>query len=145
MQTQGAEEAFATAAKEALTAFHRRWERYEEAAEDIRILALEVARKILGVPSSLPESKVDQIMNQGMTKLRARRRLRIQLSESRHRALYAERPLLMKRLEKKPDLVIESVSDVRAGFARITTEVGGALCSEQAALDQLAQSIGIEP
>ena len=143
MQAQGAEEAFSEAAQEALSAFHRRWGRYEEASEDIRILALEVSRKILGMQPRIDEAVFEEIIQKGMAELRARRTLRIQLPESRHRVLSRERPKLWAQLEEKADLVLESVPDVREGFARIMTEIGGALCSEQTALDQLADSIGV--
>lgn len=144
MQAQGAKEAFSEAAQEALSAFQRRWERYEEASEDIRILALEVSRKVLGQDPRIDEHVFERIIQQGMAELRARRKLRVQLPESRYRVLSQERPKLWAKLEEKADLVIERVADVREGFARIMTEVGGALCSEQTALDQLADSIGVK-
>jgi hypothetical protein len=55
-----------------------------------------------------------------------------------------ERPRLMAALAKEPDLVIEAIGDVSAGRARIVTEAGGALCSEQAALDFVTEALDID-
>jgi len=142
-QTEGAAEAFAKAAEEALLAFRHRAERYEEAASDVRVLAGEVVRKILGGASKIGDAQVDEIIGRGMARLRARRKLRVQVSEERKAALERERPLLMARLRDEPDLVIEATDDVSKGFARVVTEIGGALCQEQAALDQLAAAVGV--
>ncbi len=143
-QSEGAAEAFAEAAAEALAAFRRRAERFTEAAEDIRILALEVAQKIIGRPLKLEEDEIGQLVTKGLAGLRARRKLRVQMPPDRHQALLAERPRLMAALDREPDLFIESVDDVSPGFARVVTEVGGALCSEQVALDALAEAVEVD-
>jgi flagellar biosynthesis/type III secretory pathway protein FliH len=140
---RGASEAFATAASEALAAFRRRADRYGEAADDIRALALEVARKVLGNEPDLGPKDVDKILQKGMAQLRARRRLRVQVSIARLAQLQNERPNLMKFLQNEPDLVVESVDDVSVGFARVVTEVGGALCAEETALDALSQAVNV--
>ena len=80
---------------------------------------------------------------QGMAQLRARRRLRVQVPETRLKQLAFERPNLMKTLKDEPDLVIEGAADVSVGFARIVTEVGGALCAEETALNSLAEAVGV--
>lgn len=143
-QSEGAAEAFAQAAAEALTAFRHRAARYADAADDIQLLALEVVRKILGHSPKLSERAVLAIIEQGMNRLRARRKLRVQLPESRLMALNRERPALVAAIHKEPDIVLETVTDVSAGFCRVVTEVGGALCSEQAALDTLAESLNVD-
>lgn len=140
---RGASEAFATAAAEALTAFRRRAERYGEAADDIRALALEVVKKVLGNEPDLGPNDVDKILQKGMTQLRARRRLRVQVSARRLGELAVERPNLMKALQSEPDLLVESVDDVGLGFARVVTEVGGALCAEETALDALSRAVNV--
>jgi flagellar biosynthesis/type III secretory pathway protein FliH len=141
---RGAAEAFAAAATEALTAFRKRAERYGEAADDIRVLALEVVKKILGGDPDLGQADVERIMQRGMAQLRARRRLRLQVSERRLGELAHERPNLMKALQNEPDLVVEAVDDVNVGFARVVTEVGGALCAEQTALDALSEAVNVK-
>jgi flagellar biosynthesis/type III secretory pathway protein FliH len=141
--SRGAADAFAQAASEALMAFRRRSERYAEAADDIRFLAREVARKVLGTDPDLSAHDVERILQQGMAQLRARRRLRVQVPEARLKELGAERPNLMRVLKDEPDLVIEAASDVGDGFARIVTEVGGALCAEETALNSLADAVNV--
>lgn len=143
-QSEGAAEAFAEAAAEALMAFRRRAERYAEAADDIRSLSLEVVHKILGNSPKLKERAIDAIIEQGMNRLRARRKLRVQLSESRLVALNRERPALVGAINKEPDIVLETVLDVSPGYCRVVTEVGGALCSEQSALDTLAETLDVD-
>lgn len=143
-QAQGAEDAFAEAAAEALAAFRARAERYSEARADIEALAREVVRKVLGNKTQLSEKAVDAILAKGLDVLRARRKLRVQLNETRVSALKKERPHLMRALRNEPDMIIEVSADVRDGFARVVTEVGGALCTEQRVLDELAQSIDVD-
>lgn len=140
---RGASEAFAAAASEALAAFRRRAERYGEAAEDIRALAMEVARKILGTDPDLGQRDVEKILQRGLAQLRARRRLRVQVSPRRLGELALERPNLMKALQSEPDLVVESTDDVGLGFARVVTEIGGALCAEEIALDALSLAVNV--
>ena len=122
----------------------RRAERYAEAGDDIKVLALEVVRKIFGTGSRLSEEHIDAIVRMGIDELRARRKLRVQVPAERLEKLQAERPVLMGALHREPDLVVEAVADVSPGFARVVTEVGGALCTEQSALDQLAESIHVD-
>ena len=140
---RGASEAFAAAASEALTAFRKRAERYAEASDDVRVLALEVVKKILGADADLGPAIVDKVLQRGMAQLRARRRLRLQVSPKRLGELASERPNLMKALQSEPDLVIEAVDDVSTGFARVVTEIGGALCAEDNALDALSMAVNV--
>ena len=141
--TRGASEAFSAAAAEALQAFRRRAERYAEAADDIRVLALEVVKKLLGTDPDLGQRDVERILQRGMAQLRARRRLRVQVSPRRLEALATERPNLMKTLQGEPDLLMEPTDDVGLGFARVVTEIGGALCAEETALDALASAVNV--
>lgn len=141
--SRGAAEAFAAAAAEALTAFRKRAERYAEASDDVRVLALEVVKKVLGTEPDLGPAQVDKILQRGMAQLRARRRLRLQVSHKRLGELASERPNLMKALQSEPDLVVEGVDDVSTGFARVVTEIGGALCAEETALDALSMAVNV--
>jgi len=143
-QADGAAEAFAHAAAEALTAFRSRAERYGEAADDIRVLALEVVHKVVGHTTKLPADKIDTILEEGMDLLRARRKLRLQLPEDRLTALQQERPALITALHREPDLLLESADDVSQGYCRVVTEMGGALCAEQTALDTLAEALEVD-
>lgn len=140
---RGASEAFAFAAAEALTAFRKRAERYGEASDDVRVLALEVVKKVLGNEPDLGPAQVERILSKGMAQLRARRRLRLQVSHKRLGELASERPNLMKALQSEPDLVVEGVDDVSTGFARVVTEIGGALCAEENALDALSMAVNV--
>lgn len=142
--TLAAEEAFAQAAQEALLAFRRRAERYQEAADDIRTLSYEVARRIVGAELHLTLDDIDALVHEGMQKLRARRKLRVQIPQRRYDALVKERPILMRALEAEPDLLVEANDDVSEGFARVALEVGDALCAEQDALDSLAEAINVD-
>lgn len=141
---EAAEEAFAEAAKEALAAFRSRAERYAEAADDIRVLAFELARKILGNKVGLDDSQVDDVIRDGMNSLRAKRTLRMQLPQVRVDALQRERPMLMAALSREPDLLVIAATDVNEGFCRVVIEPGAALCTEQEALDLLADALHIE-
>lgn len=143
-QVGGAEEAFAEAAKEAILAFKHRAERYAEAASDIEILALEVVKKILGQSPALSSEQINAVLHAGLMRLRARRRLRIQVPKTRLEALKNERTLLIAALEKEPDLLLEAQADVNPGFARVVTEAGAALCAESAALDLLSEALAVD-
>ncbi|HEY1098942.1 MAG TPA: hypothetical protein VGF99_08435 [Myxococcota bacterium] len=142
--TRGASEAFAAAAAEALVAFRRRAERYDEAADDIRILATEIARKLLGGEPDLAAKDIERILANGLAKLRARRKLRVLVATGRRATLSYERPNLIKAVDNEPDLLLEESADVGAGFARVVTEVGGALCGEDEALEALAEAVNVK-
>jgi flagellar biosynthesis/type III secretory pathway protein FliH len=140
---RGASTSFARAAEEALEAFRKRAERYAEAADDIRTLALEIVRKVLGAEPDIAGKDVEKILERGLAQLRARRRLRIQLPTGRAAELRFERSNLMKALTAQPDLVVEEADDVGVGFARVVTEIGGALCAEESALDAVALAVNV--
>ena len=142
--TRGASEAFARAAEEALVAFRKRADRYAEAADDIRTLAVEIAKKLLGNDPDLGAKDVERILQAGLTQLRAKRKVRVQVSMGRHDDLAFERPNLMKAVDASPDLLLEDADDVREGFARVVTEVGGALCAEESALDAVALAVNVK-
>ncbi|MDP2345957.1 MAG: hypothetical protein Q8O67_33765 [Deltaproteobacteria bacterium] len=142
--TRGASEAFARAAEEALVAFRKRADRYAEAADDIRTLAVEIAKKLLGNDPDLGAKDVERILQAGLTQLRAKRHVRVQVSTGRRQDLVFERPNLMKAVDASPDLLVEDADDVREGFARVVTEVGGALCAEESALDAVALAVNVK-
>ena len=142
--SRGASEAFAAAAAEALLAFRRRADRYDEAADDIRILAIEIARKLLGQDPDLGPQDIDRILAAGLAKLRAKRKLRVLVAVGRRTSLQHERPNLLKAVDNEPDLLLEESADVGVGFARVVTEVGGALCAENNALEALAQAVNVK-
>lgn len=141
---EAAEEAFAEAAKEALAAFRARAERYDEAADDIRVLAFELAKKVLGNKVGLDDGQIDDVIREGMHDLRAKRTLRMQLPQERVDALQMERPRLMAALSREPDLMVIAAPDVSEGFCRVVIEPGAALCTEQEALDLLTDALNIE-
>jgi len=140
---RGASASFARAAEEALEAFRKRSDRFTEAADDIRTLALEIVRKVLGASPDLAGKDVEKILERGLAQLRGRRRIRVQLPTGRPDDLRHERPNLMKAVATQPDLVVEESDDVRRGFARVVTEVGGALCAEESALDAVARAVNV--
>jgi flagellar biosynthesis/type III secretory pathway protein FliH len=140
---RGASEAFAEAAAQALVAFRARAQRYDDAADDIRLLALELVKKITGGEPDLARSDVDRTVKKGLSALRAKRRLRVQVASGRRHELAFERSNLLKAVDGQPDLLIEEVADVPEGFARVVTEIGGALCAEEAALMALADAVGV--
>jgi len=142
--TRGASQAFATAAEEALSAFRARADRYDEAADDIRILAVEIATKVLGTPPDLARPEIERILKKGLEQLRARRKVRVLVSPGRRAELGFERPNLMKAVDAQPDVLVEEASDVGLGFARVVTEVGGALCAEDSAMEALAQAVNVK-
>jgi flagellar biosynthesis/type III secretory pathway protein FliH len=142
--TRGASEAFSAAAAEALVAFRRRADRYGEAADDIRILAVEIARKLLGADPDLAPNDIDRIVAAGLSKLRAKRKLRVLVAVGRRASLQYERPNLIKAVDAEPDLLLEEAADVGVGYARVVTEVGGALCAEDSALEALAEAVNVK-
>lgn len=142
--TRGASEAFSAAAAEALVAFRRRADRYGEAADDIRILAVEIARKLLGTEPDLSPTDIDRIVAAGLSKLRAKRKLRVLVAVGRRASLQYERPNLIKAVDAEPDLLLEEAVDVGVGYARVVTEVGGALCAEDSALEALAEAVNVK-
>ena len=141
--TLGASQAFAFAAQEALGAFRARADRYDEAADDIRVLAIEIATKLLGTRPDLGGGDIDTIVHRGLAQLRAKRKVRVLVPPGRRSQLQDERPNLMKAVEAQPDVLVEEAADVGHGFARVVTEVGGALCAEDSALDALAQAVNV--
>ena len=141
--TLGASQAFATAAQEALGAFRARADRYDEAADDIRVLAIEIATKLLGTRPDLGGGDIDTIVHRGLAQLRAKRKVRVLVPPGRRSQLQDERPNLMKAVEAQPDVLVEEAADVGHGFARVVTEVGGALCAEDSAMDALAQAVNV--
>jgi len=142
--TRGASAAFAQAAEEALIAFRKRADRYAEAADDIRTLAVEIAKKVLGTDPDLASKDVERLLSRGLQQLRAKRKVRVQVSPGRRAELSFERPNLMKAVDNSPDLLVEDADDVREGFARVVTEVGGALCAEESAFDAVALAVNIK-
>lgn len=140
---EGAAEAFAQAATEAIEVFRRRAARYSEAAEDVRVLAMEVVRRLIGRDVPLDADTIDRIVFEGIAALRAHRKLRLQVAPARLAALSTERPALLAALDAEPDLLLEDASDVNAGYARVVTEIGGALCAEDTALDLLTDALGV--
>jgi len=142
--TLGASQAFAAAADEALSAFRARADRYGEAADDIRILAVEIATKLLGQAPDLSARDIETILNRGLSTLRAKRKVRVLVPVGRRAALSIERPNLMKAVAAQPDVLVEEAADVGVGFARVVTEVGGALCAEDSAMEALAQAVNIK-
>lgn len=141
--TLGASQAFAAAAEEALRAFRARADRYDEASDDIRILAIEIATKLLGTPPDLGGGDIDRILHNGLAQLRAKRKVRVLVPPGRRAQLQHERPNLMKAVEAQPDVLVEEAADVGLGFARVVTEVGGALCAEDSAMEALAQAVNV--
>jgi len=135
--TLGASQAFAAAAEEALRAFRSRADRYDEAADDIRILAIEIATKLLGTAPDLGGGDIDRILHHGLAQLR------VLVPPGRRAQLQHERPNLMKAVEAQPDVLVEEAADVGLGFARVVTEVGGALCAEDSAMEALAQAVNV--
>jgi flagellar biosynthesis/type III secretory pathway protein FliH len=142
--TRGASQAFATAAEEALSAFRARADRYDEAADDIRILAIEIATRVLGTTPDLARPEIERILTKGLEQLRARRKVRVLVSPDRRAELGFERPNLMKAVDAQPDVLVEESADVGPGFARVVTEVGGALCAEDSAMEALAQAVNVK-
>jgi flagellar biosynthesis/type III secretory pathway protein FliH len=142
--TRGASQAFATAAEEALSAFRARADRYDEAADDIRILAIEIATRVLGTTPDLARPEIERILTKGLEQLRARRKVRVLVSPDRRAELAFERPNLMKAVDAQPDVLVEESADVGPGFARVVTEVGGALCAEDSAMEALAQTVNVK-
>lgn len=142
--TRGASQAFAAAAEEALSAFRSRADRYDEAADDIRILAVEIAARVLGAPPDLARPEIERILKKGLEQLRARRKVRVLVSPGRRAQLGFERPNLMKAVDAQPDVLVEEAGDVGLGFARVVTEVGGALCAEDSAMEALAQAVNVK-
>jgi flagellar biosynthesis/type III secretory pathway protein FliH len=142
--TRAAAAAFAQAAEEALVAFRKRADRYGEAAGDIRALALAIAKKVLGAEPDLGHKDVERILQRGLLALRAKRKVRVQVSPGRRAEIAYERPHMMKAVSAAPDLLMEDADDVREGFARIVTEVGGALCAEDSALDAVALAVNVK-
>jgi hypothetical protein len=127
-----------------LVAFRRRADRYGEAADDIRILAVEIARKLLGTEPDLAQNDIDRIVAGGLSKLRAKRKLRVLVAVGRRASLQYERPNLIKAVDAEPDLLLEEAGDVGVGYARVVTEVGGALCAEDSALEALAEAVNVK-
>lgn len=139
---EGAKQAYAEAAHEALLSFKKRAEKYAAASDDIRVLALEIAKKIIGVAPELSGSAVQRAVKEAIAVSRAHRKLRVQIAPERWQSLKRKRPALWAALYKEPDIVVESDEDVGVGYARVVTEVSSTLCQEDDALNALSAVVG---
>ncbi|MBL4817703.1 MAG: hypothetical protein JKY15_00540 [Deltaproteobacteria bacterium] len=124
---QGANQAFAEASEQAVQIFQDRAQYCSELKEPMKRLAQEIAKKILGASSALPDQQQDELVNQGIQKMRIRRKLKIQLAD----------PSQLEALTKLPDFEIEADNEVTQGFVRIVTEVGSSLWDENQAVPKL--------
>ena len=134
---KGAVEAFETVAREALIIFKEKAGRYADVEKDVRLLAEEVAKKILGSPLSLSSDVLDKMTKAGIHKLKMRRQLKIQFAKGRLKELNEEAPVLVKQVQSEPDFEMGESSDVKRGFVRVLTEVGSALMEESLAMETL--------
>jgi hypothetical protein len=96
------------------------------------------------MPPDLAGGDIERILKRGLELLRARRKVRVLVPPGRRAALALERPHLMKAVDAQPDVLVEEANDVGHGFARVVTEVGGALCAEDSAMEALAQAVNVK-
>ncbi len=137
--SKAAAEAFAKAANEAIAIFQRRAKVYEDAAADIRVIALEIVQKILGTIQKLPPNQIDDVLKEGIKQLRARRCLRLQMCKEQKDKFSQNEQSLFGKITALPDFKIEEVADVKPGFIRVVTDVGSALCEEADAIKSLTK------
>ena len=138
--SSGAVEAFNETAKNAILIFSERISYLSSVLEDVRVLAVEIAEKVLGGHMRLDQNEQNQLIANGINKMRMKRKLAIQCSSGSLTALQTKAPSLMKRIEQEPDIDLEETSDIKPGHFRIVTDVGAALCDESAVLSALHQS-----
>ncbi len=131
----GADQAFAEAAAMAVDIFKTRAKLCLDLASPMEQLVSEIVQKILGAPLSLEKAKQDTGIRAGITKMRSRRKLKIQLAQADE----------LNFLAQLPDFEVEAASDVPDGFVRVVTEVGSALWGKDAALIALKADDMVHP
>ncbi len=137
----GAADAFAEVAKAAITVFRNKAHRYVDVESDLRVLVQEIVQKVLGTPSPLDSKEYDALVAKGVLQLRGRRQIKLQFPQGELAQLKIEHSQLMAGLEKEIDFDLEEVSNVPAGYVRVVTDVGSALCKISAAVQSLSQTI----
>ena len=137
----GATDAFAEAAKAAITVFRNKAHRYVDVESDLRVLVQEIVQKILGAPPPLDSKEYDAMIAKGVLKLRGHRRIKLEFPPGQLAQLKTENSQLMAGLEKEIDFDLEEVPNVPAGHVRVVTDVGSALCQQSAAIQSLSQII----
>ncbi len=131
----GADQAFAEAAAMAIDIFKTRAKLCLDLEAPMQQLVSEIVQKILGGPLSLDKVKQDSAIRAGISKMRSRRKLKIQLAQ----------PNEFSFLGKLPDFEVEAASDVPQGFVRVVTEVGSALWAQDAAFTALKADDMVHP
>jgi hypothetical protein len=137
----GAADAFAEAAKAAITVFRNKSHRYADVESDLRVLVQEIVQKVLGTPAPLESKEYDAMVGNGVVKLRGRRRIKLEFSPGQLTQLKTENSHLIAELEKEIDFDLEEVPNVPADHVRVVTDVGSALCQQSAAMQSLSQII----
>ncbi|MES2503405.1 MAG: hypothetical protein V4534_00850 [Myxococcota bacterium] len=131
-QVEGANEAFAEAAEMAVQIFMDRAKECADLKAPLTRLSAEISKKILGGPLSLDKANQESVINDGIQKLRSRRKLKIQVSN----------PETLAAIQKQPDFEIEAATDLPPGFLRVVTEVGSALWDEGHARTKIISMLG---
>lgn len=135
-----AAEAFNETAKNTIEIFAERSRYLSDVAEDVRALSSEIAQKILGGPLKLDVKEQNEIVKNGVHKLRTKRKVTIQCKTGSLQSIELKAPGLLNRIEQEPDIDIEEIGDIKPGYFRIVTDAGAALCDESVAITALQQS-----
>lgn len=128
---EGANQAFAEAAEQALMIFVERTQYCLELKEPLKRLCDEISQKILGGKLTLPEAEQEKILQAAIQKIRSRHKLKIQA------ATLGE----LDKLKALPDFEIETAADLPAGFLRVVTEAGSALWEEKTAIPNILHAL----
>lgn len=130
---EGANQAFAQAAKQALSIFTERIQYCNSLKEQLKILCDEITQKILGGKLTLSETEQNTFFDSAIQKIRARRKLKIQAAQMGE----------LEKLKSFPEFEIETTADLPAGFLRIVTEVGIALWEEKDAVPKILAALSV--
>jgi hypothetical protein len=134
-----AAEAFNEASRKAIEIFSERIDYLSRASTETRALANEIVHKILGSALRLDPDRQNRILDAALRRLRGKRKLLLQCNALTLEKLQQSAPKLLQRLEHEPDIELQEKSDIGAGYFRIVTDAGSALCHQSAAIAALEQ------
>ena len=136
--SHGATTAIAEAAKKAILIFFNKAKRNDDIREDLHVLVLEMVKKISGTKPSLEENRYNEIIDHGMKAITTHRKIKLQFTKGSFAKFPADIIKLIDKVKLKSDFIVEEADDVPAGYVRVVTDVGSALCEEKAAFDALS-------
>ncbi len=139
--SKAATQAFAEVTKRILRIFLDRAQEYQNHAEDIRSLVQEIVKKILGVEPKMPASEIDELINNGMNLLRARRKLKLIFAKDALKKIEKDGGEFITQLQKMPEFELSEDAEINSGLMRVVSDVGSAMCAQDEVIEFLRKEL----